>query len=362
MNRTTEHRKPTETKHIRPGRKRPAFTLVELLIFIIIIGILAGSMMLVAGSSSDRATAVRLISDMKTISRAAVFHYAVSYGTPLTLEKIQPYLDRGLLDRKGVDYSIVTEGDSIYLKAQMVLPDPVREHLGRMAPSSGLLGNAYGGLGIYDGSAAEAFYPIARGTLASLAGDPSLLFATSGLSDLSTLFRYLQNDNWLFDDGIVRSLGNQDSRYAFGDPSWTDYEITMEAKYDNPASDPRGGYGIYYRAESTPGSGNITGYVFQFDPGYGAAHGGEFIVRKVTNGSEASPFQRVRIRDIMGPDFDPKATYPISVSTIGNRHVIKVNGITVLDFEDDWRTSGSAGLRAWAGTLAEFSDIEVRKK
>lgn len=82
-------------KTIRNLKRRSGFTLVELLIVIIIIGILAGAMMMLAGSGTDRAEATKIISDLRSLKAAALMFYADKGGdTAPTLAGLKDYMDR----------------------------------------------------------------------------------------------------------------------------------------------------------------------------------------------------------------------------------------------------------------------------
>ncbi|MDR2176267.1 MAG: prepilin-type N-terminal cleavage/methylation domain-containing protein [Synergistaceae bacterium] len=74
---------------------RKGFTLVELLIVIVIIGILAGGMMLASGAATATATATTIVSDLKALQGAMVMYYAdhmdQGVGT-LASQKIYPYM------------------------------------------------------------------------------------------------------------------------------------------------------------------------------------------------------------------------------------------------------------------------------
>ncbi len=60
----------------KPGRKAFAFTLVETLIALLLIGILAGALMFVSFSVSAKAEATRIIEDMRSMKSAAMLYYA----------------------------------------------------------------------------------------------------------------------------------------------------------------------------------------------------------------------------------------------------------------------------------------------
>jgi general secretion pathway protein G len=64
---------------MRPQGHHKGFTLVEVLIVIVIIGLLAGSLLLIMGTARDNAEAARIISEMRTMKSAAVL-YKSDYG------------------------------------------------------------------------------------------------------------------------------------------------------------------------------------------------------------------------------------------------------------------------------------------
>jgi len=94
------------------GRKR-GFTLVEILITIAITGILAGTLLLSAGNSIDRASAARVTEEMNTI-RTAVQMYMADHGNrwPNNLDGLRPYLDRDPYSGLG-GYAIENQDDQI---------------------------------------------------------------------------------------------------------------------------------------------------------------------------------------------------------------------------------------------------------
>lgn len=90
-----------------PAKK--GFTLVELLIVIVIIGILAGSLLLVFGNARNRSTATRVVSNLMTMKRASTLFYYDTGSWPGNIEadyeKLRSYLDRD-------EFSVGWEGES----------------------------------------------------------------------------------------------------------------------------------------------------------------------------------------------------------------------------------------------------------
>lgn len=84
------------SNQVRAMRNK-GFTLVELLIVIIIIGILAGAMLLVMGSGTDSAEATKIVSDLRSLKSAALLYYG---DHPKATEvpaigELQKYMDKG---------------------------------------------------------------------------------------------------------------------------------------------------------------------------------------------------------------------------------------------------------------------------
>lgn len=122
-------------KIIRKYRKSKGFTLVELLIVIIIIGILAGMMMLAAGSATDKAEATKIVSNMRNIKAAAVMYYADKSDWTSDITDLSGYMD----NLPSADYEITTtttSGDTV--KTKMTIPSGVLSKLADMADDSAI--------------------------------------------------------------------------------------------------------------------------------------------------------------------------------------------------------------------------------
>ena len=98
-------------------KKSKGFTLVELLIVVIIIGILAGMMMLSTGSATAKAEATKIVSNLRNMKAAAVMVYADSGDWAKNAEglaSLDVYLDQTTV---GTSYDLSASGDFVGYKA-----------------------------------------------------------------------------------------------------------------------------------------------------------------------------------------------------------------------------------------------------
>ena len=98
-------------------KKSKGFTLVELLIVVVIIGILAGMMMLSTGSATAKAEATKIVSNLRNMKAAAIMVYADEnkWATGAAgLGSLDVYLDQVT---KGTSYDLSASGDYVGFKA-----------------------------------------------------------------------------------------------------------------------------------------------------------------------------------------------------------------------------------------------------
>ncbi len=120
--------------------KRKGFTLVELLIVIVIIGILAGAMMMLMGSSTDKAEATKIISDLRTMKGAVLQYYADNSGYPDVTDGDEADVLEKYIDKKlpATDYDLALSGDVVFV-GRVVPTAGAGEKLGDTAENDGIL-------------------------------------------------------------------------------------------------------------------------------------------------------------------------------------------------------------------------------
>ena len=123
-------------------RARRGFTLIELLIVMTIIGVLSGSLLLTMGSSTDKAEATRIVTDLNSLRLAAGLYYADNAGTTLSpdIARLKVYITAP--EKLSGDQYMFTEGENAsqwFVGCKIsTQPQGVRESLKKMAANNGL--------------------------------------------------------------------------------------------------------------------------------------------------------------------------------------------------------------------------------
>ena len=158
--------------------RKSGFTLVELLIVTVIIGILAGMMMLTMGSATDSAEAAKLINDLRLVKSASLLYYAdqekwpdngaASGGTFKASETLLPYMDKALApiyDDEVSHYTVQTTigGNVVEKIIYGISPEnpPSQKVMARLAKNGAVLTNTGAAVVGTAAGVADAYYYMA---------------------------------------------------------------------------------------------------------------------------------------------------------------------------------------------------------
>lgn len=127
---------------------------MELLIVMVIIGILAGSLMLTMGGGKGKAEATRIVSDLRNLKAAATMYYTdngewpgdsgsnITNAMKWVTDSLDKYLDREYADGSSVDlYAVKDSYSRVFVGYGAITDDAVKESLKAMAADAALYGS-----------------------------------------------------------------------------------------------------------------------------------------------------------------------------------------------------------------------------
>ncbi len=157
--------------------KRKGFTLVELLIVIVVIGILSAMMMLSSTEAVTSAKASNIVSNLRNLKTAALAYYVDNMDalatTDPTMDKIWPYMNNTKTDDSNYNipdsakYELAFEGETAGQKTWFLKytingtateVTKIQEKLKGRAKSVGLLKEPKSTSASYDGAGAAVYY------------------------------------------------------------------------------------------------------------------------------------------------------------------------------------------------------------
>ncbi|MDO4219563.1 MAG: prepilin-type N-terminal cleavage/methylation domain-containing protein [Synergistaceae bacterium] len=87
-----------------------AFTILEVLIAVTIIGIMSGLLAISSSNATDKARALKIVSDMQNVKTACVLYYSENGKYPSKVSDLNEYLDTSV-SYEGTPFSLESAGE-----------------------------------------------------------------------------------------------------------------------------------------------------------------------------------------------------------------------------------------------------------
>ena len=315
-------------------KDKKGFTLIELLIVIIVIAVLAGiavpTYYIVQNRTRESATKTEMSAIAKGIALYADDNEAYPQNGSIDAlsDSIRTYYSNmKTADAWGTSYMYSLESGTYTLKSLGI--DKTENTADDIIYVNGIMTGEGKYTALENSSAAKILF--------------SSVF--DNLDGIKTIM-----GAWTANGKLNSSPSKSQNRALFGDSAWTDYEIKTNAVLSSGS-----GYGIYYRSAVTSGTFKVSGYIFQYDKAKNS-----FLVNKLINDTETL------VKSVKMPSgFSVyNSSHEIDISISGDKHIIKVDGSVVLDFNDSSFTTGQAGVRSWStintDNTVSFDNIEIK--